>query len=328
MQREYGALRQADIRYRVLFHVATEAVLIVDAVSHRVIEANPAASEALDEPPEVLVGKPVTDLVEPRDRSALEAYLAALEAGAKPTELRVRLAGQLEGEHVLTANLFRQGSQAMHLLSLAAAGASAPTKATAARTARLVRVVDALPEAVVITSEDRRILAANPAFCELVSQANERQVLGQPIDRWLGRPGVDMGIILANLREHAVIRNFPSIVRSDFAPDQDASVVAAVVGDEKATYYGFAIRAVSSRVEVVGTRAPLSHTPDQLRELVGRVPLKDLVRESADLIEKLCIEAALEVSGDNRASAAHLLGLSRQGLYSKLRRYGIAEFDS
>ena len=64
----------------------------------------------------------------------------------------------------------------------------------------------------------------------------------------------------------------------------------------------------------------------QLRELVGRVPLKDLVRESADLIEKLCIEAALDVSSNNRASAAQLLGLSRQGLYSKLRRYGLAEF--
>jgi DNA-binding NtrC family response regulator len=66
---------------------------------------------------------------------------------------------------------------------------------------------------------------------------------------------------------------------------------------------------------------------EQLRELVGRVSLKELVRESADLIERLCIEAALDVSGNNRASAAQLLGLSRQGLYSKLRRHGLAEFD-
>jgi DNA-binding NtrC family response regulator len=55
------------------------------------------------------------------------------------------------------------------------------------------------------------------------------------------------------------------------------------------------------------------------------VPLKNLVRESADLIERLCIEAALDVSGNNRASAAQLLGLSRQGLYSKLRRHGLAD---
>ena len=66
---------------------------------------------------------------------------------------------------------------------------------------------------------------------------------------------------------------------------------------------------------------------EQLRELVGRVSLKEIVRESADLIEKMCIEAALDVSGNNRASAAQLLGLSRQGLYSKLRRFGLSESE-
>ena len=67
----------------------------------------------------------------------------------------------------------------------------------------------------------------------------------------------------------------------------------------------------------------LPNSVDQLAELVGRVPLKEIVRESTDLIEKLCIEAALEITSDNRASAAEMLGLSRQGLYSKLRRFGI-----
>jgi DNA-binding NtrC family response regulator len=62
---------------------------------------------------------------------------------------------------------------------------------------------------------------------------------------------------------------------------------------------------------------------DELRELVGRVPLKDIVAETSDLIERLCIETALELTGDNRAAAAEMLGLSRQSLYVKLRRYGV-----
>ncbi len=53
------------------------------------------------------------------------------------------------------------------------------------------------------------------------------------------------------------------------------------------------------------------------------MPLKELVRESTDIIERLCIEAALQMNGDNRASAAEMLGLSRQSLYMKLHRYGI-----
>jgi DNA-binding NtrC family response regulator len=62
-----------------------------------------------------------------------------------------------------------------------------------------------------------------------------------------------------------------------------------------------------------------------MTELVGRLPLKDIVRETTDLIEQLCIEAALQLTGDNRASAAEMLGLSRQSLYIKLRRFGIGD---
>jgi PAS domain-containing protein len=71
--------------------------------------------------------------------------------------------------------------------------------------------------------------------------------------------------------------------------------------------------------------AELPRSVDQLTELIGRVPLKDLVREATDMIERLCIEAALEKTNDNRASAAELLGLSRQSLYVKLHRYGLGD---
>ncbi len=46
------------------------------------------------------------------------------------------------------------------------------------------------------------------------------------------------------------------------------------------------------------------------------------------MIERLCIEAALELTDDNRASAAEMLGLSRQGFYSKLRRHGLGDLSS
>jgi transcriptional regulator PpsR len=89
---------------------------------------------------------------------------------------------------------------------------------------------------------------------------------------------------------------------------------------------GFTIRDVGRRLGIE-TRASkeLPRSASQMTELVGRLPLKDIVRETTDLIEQLCIEAALELTGDNRASAAEMLGLSRQSLYIKLRRFGILE---
>ena len=41
------------------------------------------------------------------------------------------------------------------------------------------------------------------------------------------------------------------------------------------------------------------------------------------MIEKMCIETAIEMTNNNRAAAAEMLGLSRQSLYVKLRKFGL-----
>jgi DNA-binding NtrC family response regulator len=87
---------------------------------------------------------------------------------------------------------------------------------------------------------------------------------------------------------------------------------------------GFTIRDISLRLGVEAkSNNDVFRSKGQMTELVGRVPLKDIVSETTDLIEQMCIEAALELTGDNRSSAAEMLGLSRQSLYVKLRRFGI-----
>ena len=324
MDIEYGRLRQADTRYRVLFHVCTEGVLVVDTSTRRVVEANPAAAALLGEAALVLQGRALEELFDPSSSQRVQALLFAADAGARSSEALARLHGENQREVMVSATVFRQSGSPLVLLRFWPAGA--PTSAVSGRASRMLSTLDAMPDAFVVTGEDRAILCANNAFCELVQSANENQVVGQSLDRWVGRPGVDLNIMLANLREHGLVRNFATIVRSDFGPPQEAVVTAVSALDGKAPCLGFAIRAVSSRVAAGPTSTVMPRSIEQMRELVGRVPLKDLVRESADLIERLCIEAALDVSGNNRASAAQLLGLSRQGLYSKLRRHGLAEF--
>ena len=94
--------------------------------------------------------------------------------------------------------------------------------------------------------------------------------------------------------------------------------------------FAFALRDVGRRLapseQALPTKVPAS--VQQLTELVGRVPLKQIVAETSDLIERLSIETALTMTKDNRAMAAQLLGLSRQSLYVKLRRFGIGGLDS
>jgi DNA-binding NtrC family response regulator len=56
--------------------------------------------------------------------------------------------------------------------------------------------------------------------------------------------------------------------------------------------------------------------------------MKDLVRDTTDVIERMCIEAALKLTGNNRASTARVLGLSRQALYLKMNRFGIVDGEA
>jgi DNA-binding NtrC family response regulator len=63
-------------------------------------------------------------------------------------------------------------------------------------------------------------------------------------------------------------------------------------------------------------------------QLVGYSTLKDIVAETTEIIERMCIETALELTRNNRVAAAELLSLSRQSLYVKLRKFGLLSKDA
>ncbi|MEO1282865.1 MAG: helix-turn-helix domain-containing protein, partial [Pseudomonadota bacterium] len=140
----------------------------------------------------------------------------------------------------------------------------------------------------------------------------------------------DFNVLLANLREHGSLRFFSTTLVGAQGAQAEVEISAVSVDASDPALLGFVIRDVTGRMSAgVGAgERELPKSIAQLTELVGRVPLKDLVRETTDIIERLCIEAALQLTGDNRASAAELLGLSRQSLYVKLRRYGIADLGA
>ncbi len=171
------------------------------------------------------------------------------------------------------------------------------------------------------------MVKANLAFLEMAQLNSAEQSRGELLDRWLGRAGVDFSVALANLRQNGSIKLFATGLRGEYGAMAEVEVSAVSLADsEDKPGFGFAIRNVEKRLSAAASsQRELPRSVAQLTELIGRVPLRDLVRETTDVIEKLSIEAALELTGDNRASAAEMLGLSRQSLYVKLRRFGLAE---
>ena len=334
MERDYSRLRLAEARYRLLLQSSAEPIVVVDLGTQRVVESNAVAARLLGEDVRRIVGKPFAEQLDTSGGRALSEWFAALRAAGRAEPLRVRLAHERR-ECRLGAVIFRQDNSSHALLRLEALGLAGTSNGSAAAGSmggegrgRIPEVFDRLPDALVVTSDEGRILAANRAFLDLAQLASEEQVRNESIERWLGRPGVDLGVLLANLRQSGEVRLFATQVRGELGGSAEVEISATRLGSAEEPAFGFAIRNVDRRRAVEGRSArTLPRSVEQLTELIGRVSLKDLVRETTDVIERLCIEAALELTQDNRASAAEMLGLSRQSLYVKLRRYGLGDLD-
>jgi transcriptional regulator PpsR len=339
MERDYWRFREAETRYRHLLETSTEAVLIVDGSTQKVLEANPAARALFGTTRAKLVGVALGSVFDAAHGERLQDLLAAARSVGKKDAVRTRLADG-STEVSVAASVFRQDDAAFVLVRLTPvvrelpAGRGGLRKGAAPRAAvngswdnTLAAFVQASPDGLVFCDEAGRVLTANRAFLSLAELSAEDQARGQPLDRWLGRTGVELGVLITNLRQRGSVGRFVTALRGEYGTEIEVEISGAQLAHSGAggdTVLAFAIRDIERRLkpEQESGRA-MTRSVSELTELVGRTPLKDIVSETTDLIEQLCIETALEMSNDNRASAALLLGLSRQSLYVKLRRYGL-----
>jgi transcriptional regulator PpsR len=323
LERDYSRMRDVEARYRLLFQMSSEAVLILDTVRYRVVEANPAARQLFGAKSDQASGQSLTDMFAPGSIESVQSHLAAIRADGRAEEFSAKLA--ISGDEVLVgASIFRQENATLFLVRLSPSPAAAGAVPDAKK--KLLKLVESAPDGFVVTDSSGNILTANAAFLDMAGLANEDLARGESLDRWVGSSGVELDVLITNLRQRGSVRFFTTSVRNEDQTQSQVEISAVAIGNGGQPSFGFAIRAIGPRLQVdARPAAPMPRSIEQLTQLIGRVSLKELVRESTDVIEKLCIEAALELTGDNRASAAEMLGLSRQSLYVKLRRYGLGD---
>lgn len=51
----------------------------------------------------------------------------------------------------------------------------------------LLRAVESVPDAFVVTDGEGDVITANAAFLEMVQLQHEKEVVGQPLDRWVSK---------------------------------------------------------------------------------------------------------------------------------------------
>ncbi len=329
LERGYWQARQAEARYQLLFQVATDAVIVVDANTLQILEANQAAARLFNTAAEQLQGCHASFGFEHYSRVAVNELLNAARSNGEATEIRARLQGTTTSASVV-ATPFRT-DHGMRLLVRVREVEAGVAPSALGRT--LSRLVDDANDSVVVTDSSGRVQVANAAFLALVNLTVDAEVEHQPLMGWLGLTGQPLTVLLAKVRRDGVARHFESWVRPAGKVAARIEISAALLTEGDQECIGFTIRrsavrgpqplpltlAAVNAMTVAGTShvrcgGPLDQALSEgIAQLTARLDNADLaaaLRETSTRVERQFVQMALQRAQGDEAAAAGLLGIS------------------
>ena len=325
LERDYETHREMDTRYRVLMEATRDAVVLVAMNSGRIADLNAAAAVMLGGSRQDLVGAAIAQEFEGRRRGEFLENLSNIASAdaVSPVELVAR---RSQRRVRVIPKLFRAAGERLMMCRL-----EAPEQGNSSNTEtneNLERLFHEGVDAMVFLDQDGNISSANDAFLKLTDSTHLASVRGRTLADFLARGGVDLRVLLENARRARQLRMYVTRILNEFKGEVAVEISATFLSDRPKPGYGLIIRD-ASRAEML--RKPgFTAGDDGMRsvmELVGSSTLKDIVAETTDVVEKMCIQTAVDLTRNNRVAAAEMLGLSRQSMYVKLRKFGLLSKD-
>ena len=308
MERDYWQRRQAEARYRLLFQVARDAVLVLDAATLRIGEANPMAGALFDGDAAPLVGSSLSERVEPASRAVVDELLSAARTTGRAFEVRARL-GEGRPSIDLSATPFRADDRQCLLVRARTVDPSADFFVQ-------------MPDAAVITDSAGRIRMANPAFVKLCQAPDEARLRGWLLGDALGDIHHQWPGLLAQVRTQGLVGRAAVRLHVSGAPPLLAEVSGALLAEGDQEDIGFTLRPLAE----AAAAQPAEQLTLGLAQLVGQLgqrTLPDLLLQATQLAERHLIEAALARTQGSLDEACALLGLPAAGLAARMDQLGL-----
>ncbi|MEL6977508.1 MAG: transcriptional regulator PpsR [Pseudomonadota bacterium] len=323
LEKDYEKYRNYETRFRVLLDRTRDAVALVSA-GGRIITLNAQAAQLLGGEVDALTGASFAQAFEDRQRAAFLDELRNC-AGAAADHTATAIARRSKRTLHIAPTLFRSGGDVTLLCRLEPADNAKP--AAEELRGSLHELYLNGPEAIVFTDAKGAIRQANETFLALCDLPLAADAAEKSLSEFLFRGGVDLKVLLDNAAMSGRMRLYATKLKSAFGVLTPVEISAAFFGDRSDPFYAFVIRE-ASRGDAPQDIAVGDEAMRNVMELVGSAPLKDLVAATTDVVEKICIETAVQLTRNNRVAAAEMLGLSRQSLYVKLRKYGLLNKDA
>ncbi|MFD2173672.1 transcriptional regulator PpsR [Rhodobacter lacus] len=321
LERDYEAQRELETRYRVLLEANPAPLLIVSLANGRIVDLNGAATALIGATRAELLGAPASNELEGRRRGEFLEALAKV-AGNDPLgslDLTIR---RSKRKVAVSATLFRAAGDRLLLCRLGVAEVARPRADDIGDLSErlFLKGIDAM----VFLEADGTIRAANDAFLYLTDAGSAAMVQGRSFAEFLSRGTIDLNVMLDNVKRIGHLRHYVTRLNTDFSGQVAVELSATLFSERANPTIALVIR--DSNLADATRILPGAASNEGLRnvmQMVGYATLRDIVAETTEIIEKMCIETALELTGNNRVAAAELLSLSRQSLYVKLRKFGL-----
>jgi transcriptional regulator PpsR len=310
-ERDYWKMREIETRYRTLFDATTEAVALVNVSDLTVTEVNHRAANDLYLSP----GTPFLPQLPDRDRRALETLFDKVREQGRAPAIVIH-APPADGLWSLRASLMNAEGGPVFICQLTQMREAAGPH-TGVSTASFI---ERLPEGFVVIDREGLVRAANGSFLELVQLGAETAATHRKLSRWLSSPGADANVVMSLIRKHGDLRRFQTWIEGELGLSTPVEITAVGDDAQAPNYFGLLIRDISN---VSRSRAPEAADRSVSIEAFDNRTLEAIVRMSTEVIERKAIFRALELCNGNRTAAARRLGLSRQSLHAKLKKYGL-----
>jgi transcriptional regulator PpsR len=323
LEREYSRYRSFETKYKALIEFSEEPLFLLDGVTGKILNLNDSAAKIINEKRDKLVGISLSKFFNFKNNSE---FIELLKSDEIVKNYNSSKNIKSKANFNFQSSIFRAENEICIIVRLQKEN-EVKVKENELNNI-LNKFYDNTRYGIVFTDSIGTIKYVNDSFISLCKIENQQLLIERPFSDFLARGIIDMKVLIEATLENGSTMPFKTQLISNYDIKTEIEITSTKTSINFVDYICFLIshRPNESEPETennINENVVSEKATKKIMKLVGSAPLKDLVADTSDIVEKICIETALKMTKNNRVATAEMLNLSRQSLYVKLRKYNL-----